>query len=279
MRPGEPRSLHPVGAKLLRERLDTMEPQQLQLWLTGDRGVATLLDTSRPEDQARQLLLAAVKKACTSGRSANLTHLLITLRESQLFKGLSEYLSSADLSAVRSNLVQLTEDLVELLEHYMTYLPTDSASIVSLLALVVESRLLPALGLQRLKSQLIRVKEMVEESRRKKCEETEDVHETGIDNSEPPEDFRQISIFPTTADLNNFKPFLRKNIVNGNFKNLDTYLDIQFRLLREDFVRPLRAGIKEYKESLEHGVRKYSQDIKIYHDVRILYPDLTPQVE
>ena len=63
-------------------------------------------------------------------------------------------------------------------------------------------------------------------------------------DEEPPDDFREIEICPTSTDLANVKPFLRKNQINGQYKDLDTYLDIQFRLLREDLVKPLRDSIQ-----------------------------------
>ena len=274
---GEPRVFYPVGAKMLEEKCSSLEPRDLLFWLTGDRGVKALLESNSPNEQSQKMMISAVRKACATGRSENLTQLLIWLRDSPLFKGLSVYLSSVGLS--KHKLEELTEDLVELLSHYMTSLPSDSAGTVSLLALVIESRIVPALNLQRLKPQLERIKVMTEEAMKKQTEETEGA--CGFEEKEegePPDDFHQIDIFPTVEDLNNSRPFLRRNIVNGNFKNLDTYLDIQFRLLREDFVRPLREGIKEFKDTSEKGLKVSSKDIKIYHDVRVLFPDLTPQV-
>jgi hypothetical protein len=40
---------------------------------------------------------------------------------------------------------------------------------------------------------------------------------------------------------------LRKNITTGSYKNVEHYLDVNFRLLREDFLQPLRNGIKKFK--------------------------------
>ena len=268
----------PVGARLLKEKIDSLYPSELLLWLTGDRGVKALLESLSPDDEARRLMITAVRKACTTGRSENMSYLLVCLRESTLFKSLSEYINSVDIIRLRTHFEQFTEDLVELLVVYMTCLPTDSASIVSLLVFLIESKMVPELNLQRLKPQLATIKEMVEDTRRKQTEDQKvpsvDEHEDG----EPPDNFREISIFPTVGDLNNFKPFLRRNVVNSNFKNLETYLDIQFRLLREDFIRPLREGIKEFKDNVEKGQKGYSRDVKIYHDVRVLFPELTPQV-
>ena len=60
---------------------------------------------------------------------------------------------------------------------------------------------------------------------------------------EPPNDFTEMSIVPTFADIiTDQKSFLRKNITNGAYKNVHHYLDVQFRLLREDYLSPLREG-------------------------------------
>jgi hypothetical protein len=68
------------------------------------------------------------------------------------------------------------------------------------------------------------------------------------DDLDPPNDFTQMSIVPTLYDiLNDQELFLRKNITNGAYKSVHHYLDVQFRLLREDFLYPLRNGVRELK--------------------------------
>ena len=280
------RIFHPASAKMLEDKIVQYEPQELLLWLTAERGVEVLLGTKDPQEDSRRHILAAAEKACKSERSETLNHLLISLRDSALLKGLPEYLSTVYIHSVstslkhmesRQNLTKLVENLLGLLSYLMTSLPTDSARSVSLLLPVIETRVMPALHLQRLKGDILKIKEMVEDTIRSKAEEGEEREATPRekeDESEPPDDFRQINIIPTVDDLNNFNPFLRQNKVDEKFKSLESYLDIQFRLLREDFVRPLREGIREFKED---GA-KNSKDIKIYHGVRILFPDMTPQV-
>ena len=49
----------------------------------------------------------------------------------------------------------------------------------------------------------------------------------------------------------NDEPFLRPNIINGSYSDVDTYLDIQFRLLREDFFSPLREGLLAFRNQTE----------------------------
>lgn len=91
------------------------------------------------------------------------------------------------------------------------------------------------------------------------------------DNRKPPNNFRDLSIVPTRDDIF-CKPFLRANLTHGSFDNLDHYLDVQFRLLREDCIAQLRNGIFEYitrKESDATEEIKKLQDVKIYQNVSV----------
>ena len=93
----------------------------------------------------------------------------------------------------------------------------------------------------------------------------------------PPQNFRELSVIPSAADLLCSRPFLRKNITDRRFNDLDHYLDVQFRLLREDFVMPLRDGIKQLtkdKDLLEptKSNTRRANDVSVYHGVTVLYP-------
>jgi len=71
---------------------------------------------------------------------------------------------------------------------------------------------------------------------------------------DPPDDFRQIPIIPTIDEiLTPDDSFLRPNKTAGAYNSADHYLDVQFRLLREDFLRPLKNGIQEFRKN------KYNQ--------------------
>ena len=93
----------------------------------------------------------------------------------------------------------------------------------------------------------------------------------------PPQNFRELSVIPSAADLLCSRPFLRKNITDRRFNDLDHYLDVQFRLLKEDFVMPLRNGIKQLtkdKDLLEptKSSTRQANDVSVYHGVTVLYP-------
>lgn len=84
----------------------------------------------------------------------------------------------------------------------------------------------------------------------------------------PPNDFREIAVYPSSVEITLRKsPYLRPNIVDRPYDNIDQYLDIQFRLLREDFIRPLREGICDYIKN--PSLKKYD-NIKIHRAVRFV---------
>lgn len=89
--------------------------------------------------------------------------------------------------------------------------------------------------------------------------------------SDPPEHFKYVDILPTKDELyyKDDQIYLRPNVINGAYRSWDHYLDVQYRLLREDFLRPLRHGIQHYRTS---GSMKKSQDIRMYEHVNVLNP-------
>ena len=241
-----------------------------------------------PDDKSRRWLFAAVRKACRSERSETLDHLLVSIGESAIFKGLPEYLSKVHIPPMSERkentgspamdqemriLTEQVEDLVEVLSHMITSLSEDTASIVSQLLLALENRVIPDLQLDRLKPDMTNIKDMVEKTFRTEADEGErslDVPCKNGDEDKPSDGFRQMNIIPNQDDMNNFNPHLTK--IDEEFRDLETYLDTQFRLVREDFIRPLREDIREFKEN---GTRAPT---KVYYGVRILLRDMTLQV-
>ena len=96
---------------------------------------------------------------------------------------------------------------------------------------------------------------------------------------EPPSNFRDLSVIPQAADFSvGNRPFLRVNVINKRYKDLEHYLDVQFRLLREDCVLPLRDGIMQLRKDYANvrtssaSGSKRAKDVYVYHDVTVLYP-------
>lgn len=85
----------------------------------------------------------------------------------------------------------------------------------------------------------------------------------------PSGNYRNINIWPDARELlNNRKPFLRENKILGGYDGIEQYLDIQFRLLREDFIRPLRELISEYIRT-KNDPKAAKKVPNVYRNVRI----------
>uniref|UniRef100_A0A914Y7G3 ZNFX1 domain-containing protein n=1 Tax=Panagrolaimus superbus TaxID=310955 RepID=A0A914Y7G3_9BILA len=67
-------------------------------------------------------------------------------------------------------------------------------------------------------------------------------------NGLPPENYRFLSLIPSPEELKiNFQPYLRSAKIDEPYFDSEHYLDVHFRLLREDLISPLRSGIEEIK--------------------------------
>jgi hypothetical protein len=55
-------------------------------------------------------------------------------------------------------------------------------------------------------------------------------------------------------------------VVSGNYDNVLHYLDVHFRLLREDCVSSIRTGIINYRKNPNF----YSPDVFIYRNVHVV---------
>lgn len=80
---------------------------------------------------------------------------------------------------------------------------------------------------------------------------------------DPPDDITNWCIVPSQREiLRSEQIFLRPNFIGQTYPDLETYLDVHFRLLMEDFVRPLRQGMVK----LLSGTRDV-QELRIYENV------------
>uniref|UniRef100_A0A914UKQ1 UBA domain-containing protein n=1 Tax=Plectus sambesii TaxID=2011161 RepID=A0A914UKQ1_9BILA len=89
----------------------------------------------------------------------------------------------------------------------------------------------------------------------------------------PPENFRSLSIVPVKEDMVAVEdPCMLPNKTDGRYDDSEHYLDVQFRRLREYFVRPLRDGIRLYHNG--GGTGSGQANLFLYTDVRIEAPHL-----
>lgn len=91
--------------------------------------------------------------------------------------------------------------------------------------------------------------------------------------------FRSIPICPDASDvLSTKRPYLPGNNIKQGYKEVDQYLDIQFRLLREDLIRPLREGIMEYVQLVKNNKTNdiiRIRNVNIYKNVQLVSSNIT----
>ena len=89
------------------------------------------------------------------------------------------------------------------------------------------------------------------------------------DNSQ----YRHFLILPTMDEICSFvSPQLRPSIIHGAYIGWEHYYDVQFRLLREDFLAPLRRGVSMFCSEQRLG---RSTDVNIYRSMKIVKPEFT----
>jgi len=82
--------------------------------------------------------------------------------------------------------------------------------------------------------------------------------------------YRDVPVLPKVDEITRkTKPNLQANIIEGSYQNWNHYLHVQFSLLREDFISPLRQGICDYRRGYEDKSR---HSIRVYKHVHILEP-------
>ncbi|KAK6740377.1 hypothetical protein RB195_008690 [Necator americanus] len=81
------------------------------------------------------------------------------------------------------------------------------------------------------------------------------------EKQQPPCDYRELTEMPLKKDIYNAEPsYLRRAIIDGMYNDAAHYLDIMYRLFREDLISPLRDGIAVYKRTGATRYQKLSED-------------------
>ncbi|CAK8681019.1 unnamed protein product [Clavelina lepadiformis] len=280
--------LRPIAYKALEEMLSEDVPP---------RGIAVRLSTERSGFSVRlrelnddnhgmiQMILKVIGKMCTCDEDCSsinkvLQDLINHDFQTKAMKFINELQHRRSNQEAASGHIHNT---LLMMQAWFTYVPNSCDRAVSLLLPILKS-VVDRLHLGTFKNISSLIEEIdismqeLNENKYKRSENKRNnanfqSHHDRMHEEAPPDDYRQISVFPTLDDINlKEDPFVRTNLVNSAYSGTDHYLDVQFRLLREDFVRPLRQGIEEYFMSLKFAKSKRPQGVKVYQDVTIKYP-------
>ena len=272
----------PIGFKALESICREELPEKAVLELTRKAGQFEALlsmDDIRPD--LLKLVITSFRMLCSSNHmmSANAEKILRSTKAKRFLTGtaLSSFINqmaylgdSSGVDTVIMDLISIFLTMIQKLRESIVYsLPIPQLRIS--LALLKEKNLIE--NADDLEKELHHVTELKDEVIRLAMSAHDQESQL-----KPPQNFRELSVIPSAADLLCSRPFLRKNITDRRFSDLDHYLDVQFRLLKEDFVIPLRDGIKQLtkdKDLLEPTTSNTSpraNDVSVYHGVTVLYP-------
>lgn len=86
-----------------------------------------------------------------------------------------------------------------------------------------------------------------------------------------PQNYKNLSVYPVSTDMSSKTVILSPNIIKGQYDNVEHYIDVQFRLLREDVIAPMREGIQCYKamNDINQNIKKIP-NMRVYFDTKIV---------
>ncbi|CAM2107176.1 unnamed protein product [Caretta caretta] len=231
------------------EKLCDQRPQQLLPFLLEHDYQLEQLGESPGLSPARvYTLLRALKLAMESaGKPEQVQQVLaLVLRPAFVLRSLLGFIAELESFQHQDGQIprEVMEDTVAALHHLLTASPKQTKTLlcypVDLLFATV----------QRLQSRGFEFTWIIQ----KRLHDTKSLVDATFPRSSAPlaspawwEDFHTLPVFPTPEEIFvDPGQKLKRNLPVGKFVSDVAYLDTHFRLLREDFIRPLRAGISAH---------------------------------
>lgn len=279
---GGERRLH-LGYKQL-ENLSEEDPCNIVVVLANSRwGFENLLKQQLRPDLL-VLIVKVLSKLCRTDFKDTKVVILSHACHSDFLDQLSKHIALLPLETNRKrkeNIGEFLEDTLTFMESVMNLLPSVAADRFEKVFMIMEMMKIFKGNLGTVVIEDLRMKyerlhtryeTCVEEQQKKKeLDKTSNVTSLPM----PDDDFRNISLFPTSEDILAEGPqFIRPNIIDAAYDSVDDYLDIQFRLLREDFVSPLREGISDYINMHDKTKKIKINNVRIYRKVYFLNPKI-----
>ncbi|XP_078543923.1 NFX1-type zinc finger-containing protein 1-like isoform X2 [Lissotriton helveticus] len=281
---------HKLGHRSLTE-ISMLEPSEIVMKLAAPRsGLREFLEQSDIQSQLIELILEVLHKAigCKSSRQ-NLLHLLANVQDSTFLKKVLPFyllVIEPDSKEQMQEKLPFISYILTLLLELISVFPSSCAMEVSLVDTLLQTAVAKLLSNgvsipETTTKNMTTLHTFLQHLQEKKREGTlrSDSYTYLMENHEGSDvsDFQHISIFPTYDDIYlEENPVMRPNILNGSYPGANAYLDTHFRLLREDFIRPLRDGISQLLSLQGKEMMKAKfNDIRVYFSIQILMPICT----
>lgn len=255
----------------------------------------TVLGKANLRPDLTELLCRVMNKAFQSVNDrSTLQHLAGIVKDSAFLRSnLPLYLAGMGSESnpfLRAKYPQHLDGILAILSQVHSNFPASSVQTVVMVLTLVQASVnnLKALGvdvrpeMEEKAESLHRVIKQLQERSREGTLSSDKAPLLAIDD-EPGEgdeqNFRAIPIYPTLEEFHQVqRPFIRPNLTSQRYTNTHIYLDTHFRLLREDFVRPLREGIQQLLQMdgrNDNLQKKHFDDIRVYSNTQIVAPKCT----
>ncbi|CAH1102677.1 unnamed protein product [Psylliodes chrysocephalus] len=269
-----------IGFRKIQELLNNNNLEEVVFCLTNERkGIRALMENDNLGPDLIVLSVKLLARVCGCSFGATKTHLLQTVIDSGFARVLTQFISSLPIQSDRekkfnaffwNDAENFCLNVVCLVKTLNNLIPMSSceANLKLLKALTFTMTNLQGVHISdKIKNEFKDLSDIVEKvwnDIQTKKENTGTDEDTYI---EPPDNFRDIGVYPNTHEITSQQHvFLRPNVIKGPYRDIEHYLDVQYRLYREDFVQPLRNGICKYLEDPKTKL----ENIRTYRNVQFL---------
>ncbi|XP_028303349.1 NFX1-type zinc finger-containing protein 1 isoform X2 [Gouania willdenowi] len=292
---------HGLGFKTL-ENLSEEEPSVVAITLSSHPALKTVLAETAMRKDLIELLCLVLSKALKSRSDRSILQRLAgVVKDSGFFCNILPHClggMGVDFDPARRALYpQHLENILDIISEVLNMYPASSLEAVGVLLTLLQATInrLRASGVDlkheleetvgRLQALIGHLQQRSWEGTLRSDRDTYALLPAAGDNpdEEEQQNFRTIPIYPTPEEFHqDERPFLRPNLTTERYSSTHIYLDTHFRLLREDFVRPLREGIQQLlKVQADIGgadkplKMKRFDDIRVYFDTELITPKCT----
>ncbi|CAL8340356.1 unnamed protein product [Merluccius merluccius] len=277
------------------EELAEKQPSEVAITLSSSPAFQALLDEQEIRHDLVQIICLALSRAFQSRTDkSTVQHLARMVKDSGFLRIiLPQYIGSMNSEsnpARRAQYPQHMDNMIAVLSKVLSIFPASSVQAVSVLVVLFQASLLglTASGVDighQTKEKLENIQAAVEHLQARSREgnlrsDRDRIPLLSDKGEEDLENYRTIPIYPTREEFHeNKRPYLRPNVTTRKHADMETYLDTHYRLLREDFVRPLREGIQkliwghlDMGKNAEQLKKERFDDISVYFDVKLEMP-------